>query len=368
VADDTVALLATLGITRIGQLAALPRSALLARFGPELLRRFDQAIGRAPETIETRHAPPEYAADFTFEAPLANRAGVEQVLGQLIAQVTEPLSRRREGVLRLVCRLKYERAFEASTLPFRAGLLADPPDRDSSLAFTLGLFRPSASPEYLRDLLRLRLENVRMAGPVTRVHVEVTSVGPLELRQQAMFDSETKSDQPRRLAELVDRLSNRLGRGAVAQVALLPDAQPEYTCVDVPMAGHVTTKSPARNPVKNRTKKNLAHVSRYGLLSFAADERPLWLLPQPARIEVVAVTPSGAPGQFRWAGRSYSVAYAWGPERIETGWWRTARHDREDRKTFVRRDYYRVETTSGARFWIFRRLGDRQWFLQGRFD
>ena len=104
------------------------------------------------------------------------------------------------------------------------------------------------------------------------------------------------------------------------------------------------------------------------MLSFAADERPLWLLPQPARIEVVAVAPGGAPGQFHWAGRSYSVAYAWGPERIETGWWRTARHDQESRKTFIRRDYYRVETTSGARFWIFRSLADRQWFLQGRFD
>jgi protein ImuB len=104
------------------------------------------------------------------------------------------------------------------------------------------------------------------------------------------------------------------------------------------------------------------------LLSFAADERPLWLLPQPARLEVVAMTPGGAPGGFRWAGRSYSIASAWGPERIETGWWRTARHDREGRKTFVRRDYYRVETTSGVRFWIFRRLGDRQWFLQGMFD
>lgn len=373
VAEETITLLATLGITRIGQLAALPRSALLARFGPEMLRRFDQAIGSAPETILARHAPPEYMADFTFEAPLTNREAIEHVLGQLIAQVTEPLARRREGVLRLVCRLKYERAFEELTLPFRAGLPVDLPDLNSSFSFTLGLFRPSASSEYLCDLLRLRLENVRMAGPVVSVHVEVTSIGPLELRQQAMFDRETDHDQPRRLAGLVDRLSNRLGRAAVVQVALLPDAQPEYTCVDVPLAGGTASaKSPSRSAAKKSTKKNLPHVSRYGLLSFGADERPLALLPQAARIEVVAVAPHGAPGQFRWAGHSYSVAYAWGPERIETGWWRTpttsGRHDQENRKTFVRRDYYRVETTSGARFWIFRSLVDRQWFLQGRFD
>jgi protein ImuB len=72
--------------------------------------------------------------------------------------------------------------------------------------------------------------------------------------------------------------------------------------------------------------------------------------------------------KFHWAGRSYAIACTWGPERIETGWWRTASRDQENRKAFIRRDYYRVETTTGARFWIFRSLADRQWFLQGMFD
>jgi hypothetical protein len=34
----------------------------------------------------------------------------------------------------------------------------------------------------------------------------------------------------------------------------------------------------------------------------------------------------------------------------------------------VQRDYYRVETTTGKRFWLFRRLPDGNWFLQGVFD
>ena len=49
---------------------------------------------------------------------------------------------------------------------------------------------------------------------------------------------------------------------------------------------------------------------------------------------------------------------SWGPERIETGWWRG-----DD----VRRDYYVVETDAGTRWWIFRRH-DGQWFVQGCFD
>jgi protein ImuB len=52
-------------------------------------------------------------------------------------------------------------------------------------------------------------------------------------------------------------------------------------------------------------------------------------------------------------------AQTWGPERIETGWWRGQA---------VGRDYYRVETTDGRRFWIFRNLEDNRWFLHGVFD
>ncbi len=53
------------------------------------------------------------------------------------------------------------------------------------------------------------------------------------------------------------------------------------------------------------------------------------------------------------------IARTWGPERIETGWWRGPT---------VRRDYYRVATQSGHWFWIFRDLNSGRWFLQGMFD
>jgi hypothetical protein len=34
----------------------------------------------------------------------------------------------------------------------------------------------------------------------------------------------------------------------------------------------------------------------------------------------------------------------------------------------VRRDYYQIETTTGRRYWLFRRLDDRRWFLHGWFE
>ena len=61
----------------------------------------------------------------------------------------------------------------------------------------------------------------------------------------------------------------------------------------------------------------------------------------------------------------HEVVKAYGPERIETAWWRGPT---------VRRDYYVVETGLGARYWIFRRLGSgsagrpgSEWFLHGTF-
>jgi len=51
-----------------------------------------------------------------------------------------------------------------------------------------------------------------------------------------------------------------------------------------------------------------------------------------------------------------------GPERIHGEWWRS------ESETNLIRDYYRVETTDGARYWIFRDAPAEQgggWWLHG---
>ncbi len=58
-------------------------------------------------------------------------------------------------------------------------------------------------------------------------------------------------------------------------------------------------------------------------------------------------------------GGEHIIRGYWGPERIETGWWREA---------VVERDYFRVETNTGQRFWLFRQNDSGQWFLHGEFE
>jgi protein ImuB len=59
-----------------------------------------------------------------------------------------------------------------------------------------------------------------------------------------------------------------------------------------------------------------------------------------------------------WESGESRIVRSWGPERIESGWWR----GRD-----ARRDYYLVETATGQRLWLFRTLTDEGWYLHGTY-
>jgi protein ImuB len=71
--------------------------------------------------------------------------------------------------------------------------------------------------------------------------------------------------------------------------------------------------------------------------------------------------------RFRWRQVWHHVASAEGPERIAMEWWR------DDRGNALTRDYFRVESRSGARVWLYREgLYGREtpqprWYLHGLF-
>jgi protein ImuB len=80
------------------------------------------------------------------------------------------------------------------------------------------------------------------------------------------------------------------------------------------------------------------------------------------KIEALAELPDHPPRLFIWRGARHRVAKADGPERVHREWWRS------DSETKLIRDYYRVETTDGARYWIFRDAPAEQgggWWLHG---
>jgi protein ImuB len=343
----TIALLGELGLYRIGQVLVLPRASLASRFEPELIRRLDQLTGVAAEAIDAYRPPAEIVAEQLLETPTDRRDVLELILERLIARTVERLAVGRRGALRLECEL--------------AGSTAPP------VRVSVGLYRPTAGRKHLLDLMRMRLERTRLAEPVAVVRIAVPLVAPLACRQQPLFTDDCPRHDPLELALLIDRLSSRLGRDTVLRPVLVPDAQPEYACRYEPLVGRAQMTAGfgrqsavggarRRKPKSRGSTEAAENSTRRGVGPL---ERPLRLESPPCLLEVISVVPEGPPAQFELHGESQKIARAWGPERIQTGWWRGRT---------IGRDYYRVETTAGDRFWLFRRLNDGAWFLHGVFE
>jgi protein ImuB len=325
---DAVRCLNALGVVRVGGLMDLPRSGVPARLGPAVLGRLDQALGRAAEVLVPYQPPPEVEADFPLEYPTDRREVLDHALGLLTDRIHGQLHERHWGARRLVCRLSHE-----------AG---------GPTEFEVGLARPSRSTEHLRVLLRTRLERLELPAPVSGVRLSVAAAEPLDDAQAELFDRE-RAAGARALAVLIDQLSSRLGHEAVTSPKLVADPQPEHACRFEPAVTVAVTVAAAADSA----------VGPPAPPPGGRPDRPVRLYPEPVPVSAVSVVPQGPPARFRWLNAEHQVACAWGPERIETGWWRGSD---------VRRDYYVVETTAGARFWVFRRRDDGRWFLHGCFD
>jgi len=339
---DTVALLEQLGLARIGQLAHLPRSSLASRFGPLLLQRWDQLFDASTESVAAYHAPPAFQADLVLEHPTHRHAVLVTVLEQLIGQVAQALAARGEGVLELICRFRCTRSV----------VQVDPATRESpeqpvpgdTISLRVGLFQPTTAAPHLVQLVQMQLEPRTLPGPVEQIVVEAALTAPSACRQRELFpDGGRLARWP--LAQLIDRLSSRLGAAAVVRPQWEADAQPERAYCYLPLTG--------RSRAGRSGRSSLARRLRQQRLA-----RPLHLRSPPLAVPVVAVVPDGPPIQIHWQQCAHRVTRYWGPERIETGWWRGR---------CVRRDYYRVETDRGYWFWIFRQLEDGQWFVHGLF-
>ena len=312
--------LAVLGVERISQLLVLPRASLSDRFGSGVLQRVDQAFGRLAEPIVRYRAVPEVLASCSFEYPVDQREIVYRALDGLLQRLEEQLQQRCQGARRLECRLYVEDG---------------PP-----VCIEIELHRPGRCAQRLGKLLQTKLERVELAAPLSGLCVRVPLEEPLTEQQLEMFDGNA-CERDREFSALIDGLSSRLGRDAVTVVRLVADAQPELACRFEPATRDRTANAP---PALD--EKTLQH-------------RPLQVWPTPLPIQVLAVAPEGLPHVIRSAEGEYTVRQSWGPERIETGWWRG-----QD----IHRDYYVVETHLGARLWIFRQHDDDRWFWHGCFD
>ncbi len=99
--------------------------------------------------------------------------------------------------------------------------------------------------------------------------------------------------------------------------------------------------------------------------------RPVQLLAKPAAITAIAPVPDDPPASFSWRGKIHRIRRASGPERVARDWWTRAHDDARPEVDHIR-DYYAVEDSNGARFWVFRAgthdgFSTPRWYLHGFF-
>lgn len=338
---EQAATLRQLGVETIAHLADLPREALATRFGRQMVTQLDRAEGLAEELLTPIRPPAKFQAEWPLEYPISDRLALEKILEELTQRVADALRRQDHGAVQLVCRLDI-----AESVPRYC---------------QIDLFRPRADARHFMELLRLQGEALRLKGAVGRIGLAAPTTARLEQRQKHLFAG-TQEQQAEELALLINRLSNRLGREQVTRPQLTGDAVPEHAYRLQPLAGQVNGAAPP--PRKRSSRKAPPRAGNDDQDPAVARQpsatRPLLLLPKPIELlQAVSIAMDGPPASFVYQGQHQRIARHWGPERIETAWWRGAS---------VRRDYYRVETAEGRRFWVFRERSRGAWFLHGHFD
>ncbi|MFZ1414397.1 MAG: DNA polymerase Y family protein, partial [Defluviicoccus sp.] len=325
-----------LGLSRIGDLMALPRAPLSARLGEALLLTLDQALGRVDEPLSPRRPQPEFLARLAFAEPLGRLSDVTAVVALLVAELSRRLQAAHRGA----------RQLELSC--YRS---------DGTLACVrAGTSRPSVAEAHMRRLLRDKLEGLDVGFGIEVMTLGALATEPHRPAQAAIaLDGTDAADTAAAdgLGALIDRLSNRLGAQAVVWLAPHASHIPERAFTEIQALSGVTSTGAAPAGPMPRLRQ----------------PRPLTLFSSPEPIEVVAPVPEGPPALFRWRRLQHRIIAAEGPERIAPEWWRSgAGAD----LSAASRDYYRVEDADGCRFWVYREGPYRadappRWYLHGLF-
>lgn len=309
-----------LGLRTIGMLAALPRAALLRRFrsadGP--LAMLDRAMGRLPEPLDAAAEPARFIARMPLPEPTMDAA---PWLPELCERLCADLARDGRGV-RLLRLTIYRTDGEARSC-------------------TISTARAAADPAHLERLLIARAAGLDPGFGFDLIALEAPRTESLTPRQMEL---DGRRDAEADLATLIDRLTARLGPGAVTWSAWRESHLPERVERRVPALG----TAPATPPAIPRA-------------------RPIRLLEPPEELRVLYAVPEGPPVCFVWRGVEHRALRHQGPERLAPEWWRARPGTRL-------RDYYRIEVEDGRRFWIFRegiasdgRGGAPHWFMHGFF-
>lgn len=208
---DVRARLTRFGLRRIGAVAELPRSALIARFGDEGARLRARARGEETEPFRARHAPERLALALPIEPPVEDLEPLRFVLHRLVTAIAAQLTARGLAADRAVLTLELDLAFAPRGTPPRVEVEQRFPE-------------PTADPEAVERLLFARLERDPPPAAVQRLDLELRGTTEAAGQQLPLFVPQAA--RTARLGWQLARLALTYGEDRVRRVAVTDPEAP----------------------------------------------------------------------------------------------------------------------------------------------
>jgi protein ImuB len=166
--------LSRFGLRRIGQVAAIPRSALVARFGAEGESLHARARGEETDPFRPRRASERISLALPVEPAVDDLEPLRFLLHRLVAALADQLLARGLATATVHLRLALDVTFA-------------PPGTAPSIEIEQRLPEPTAEAEAIERLLFARLERTPPAAPIARLELELAEVAPAAGQQLALF-------------------------------------------------------------------------------------------------------------------------------------------------------------------------------------
>lgn len=317
--------LTRLGLRRVGDLTGQPRAGLARRFGKGLVLRLDQALGSAPEPITPAPPPDHFATRMNLPEPIGLGSDVLAALDRMLPRLCKNLEAKGRGARTL--RLEAYRT-------------------DQSMQWlSVSLARPARSPDRLRPLLAMRVEELDAGFGIDMLRLDVIRHEPLHAKTMTGHVGAREAARKRiqdstALDDLIGKLGARIGLDAI------------------------TRRHPGQSHLPEKSAQVLGAAWSDPAPDWPRKPAPRPLLLWPPEPVITSEGPSPPPA-FRWRGRDFATLQSRGPERIAPEWWFD---DPEWRSG--QRDYWRVETDKGDQLWLYYAHGaalSAGWFCHGRF-
>ncbi|MBI4220770.1 MAG: hypothetical protein HY682_11545 [Chloroflexi bacterium] len=185
---ETVQRLHSFGLHRMGDIAALPRSALQAQFGPEGALIWDLANGIDQQPLISRHPEETVSEYLTFPDPTANLSAILPAIESLLARAyTRPEMNRRYA---------------------REALLQAQVFRRSPWTLKVAFKEPAGAKTHALFAIKARLDGIALPGPLEDLRLTLLGLTGEGGKQESMWSEVRKREQ---LQDAVRQLHARLG-------------------------------------------------------------------------------------------------------------------------------------------------------------